>query len=131
MATAGGARAMGLGDELGALEAGRRADLILLDLDTLGFVPLNDPVRQVVYCEHGGSVRTVIVGGRVVVDEGKLTTIDLAALIEEGGEIARQAAAANRAVREQYERLRPWFEAMHRRAVAVDLGFDAFPTPRR
>jgi 5-methylthioadenosine/S-adenosylhomocysteine deaminase len=130
MATAGGARAMGLADELGAVEAGRRADLLLLDLDTLGFVPLNDPVRQVVYCENGSSVRTVLVNGRVVVDEGKLTTLDLGALREEGTEFARKAVADNRAVREQYERLRPYFEEMHRRAVSVDLGFDAFPPPR-
>ena len=130
MATAGGARAMGLADELGAVEAGRRADLILLDLDTLGFVPLNDPVRQVVYCENGSSVRTVLVNGRVVVDEGKLTTLDLGALREEGTEFARKAVADNRAVREQYERLRPYFEEMHRRAVSVDLGFNAFPPPR-
>jgi 5-methylthioadenosine/S-adenosylhomocysteine deaminase len=130
MATAGGARAMGLADELGVIEAGRRADLILLDLGTLGFVPLNDPVRQVVYCENGSSVRTVLVNGRVVVDEGKLTTLDLGTLREEGTEFARKAVADNRAVREQYERLRPYFEEMHRRAVAVDLGFDAFPPPR-
>jgi 5-methylthioadenosine/S-adenosylhomocysteine deaminase len=130
MATAGGARAMGLGDALGAVEAGRRADLLLLDLGTLGFLPLNDPVRQVVYCENGTSVRTVIVDGRVVVDEGKLASLDLPALVEEGTEISREAAADNRAVREGYERLRPHFEEMHRRAVAVDLGFDAFPPPR-
>jgi 5-methylthioadenosine/S-adenosylhomocysteine deaminase len=130
MATAGGARSMGLADDLGAVEAGRRADLVLLDLGTLGFVPLNDPVRQVVYCENGGSVRTVLVNGRVVVDEGKLTTIDLRALGEEGGELARKAVADNRAARERYDRLRPYFEEMHRRAVAEDLGFDAFPPAR-
>jgi 5-methylthioadenosine/S-adenosylhomocysteine deaminase len=130
MATAGGARAMGLADELGAVEAGRRADLILLDLGTLGFVPLNDPVRQVVYCENGSSVRTVLVNGRVVVDEGTLTTIDLAALREEGTEFARKAVADNRAVREQYARLRSYFEEMHRRVVGEELGFSAFP-PRR
>jgi len=127
MATAGGARAMGLADEVGAVEAGRRADLILLDLGTLGFVPLNDPVHQVVYCENGSSVRTVLVDGRVVVDEGRLTTLDLQALREEGTEFARKAVTDNRAVREQYTRLRPHFEEMHRRAVAQDLGFDAFP----
>jgi 5-methylthioadenosine/S-adenosylhomocysteine deaminase len=127
MATAGGARSMGLTDELGAVEAGRRADLVLLDLDTLGFVPLNDPVRQLVYCETGSSVRTVLVNGRVVVDDGTLTTIDLPALVAEGAEVGRQAAADNRAVRAQHDRLRPYFEAMHRRAVGVDLGFTAFP----
>jgi 5-methylthioadenosine/S-adenosylhomocysteine deaminase len=130
MATAGGARSMGLADDLGAVEAGRRADLVLLDLATPGFVPLNDPVRQLVYCETGSSVRTVIVNGRVVVDDGTLTTVDLRALCEEGGELARQAVADNHAAREQYEQLRPYFEEMHRRAVAVDLGFNAFPPPR-
>jgi 5-methylthioadenosine/S-adenosylhomocysteine deaminase len=84
----------------------------------------------VVYCENGSSVRTVLVNGRVVVDEGKLTTLDLGALREEGTEFARKAVADNRAVREQYERLRPSFEEMHRRVVSVDLGFNAFPPPR-
>jgi 5-methylthioadenosine/S-adenosylhomocysteine deaminase len=130
MATAGGARSMGLADEVAAVEVGRRADLVLLDLDSLGFVPLNDPVHQVVYCENGSSVRTVLVNGRVVVDEGRLTTLDLAALREEGRELARQAVADNRAAREGAERLRPHFEEMHRRAVAQDLGFSAFPPPR-
>ncbi len=130
MATAGGARAMGLADEVGAVEAGRRADLLLLDLGTLGFVPLNDPLRQVVYCETGASVRTVLVNGRVVVDEGTLTTLDLDALREEATAFARKAVADNRAVREQYARLRPYLEEMHRRAVGEDLGFSAFP-PRR
>jgi cytosine/adenosine deaminase-related metal-dependent hydrolase len=130
MATAGGARAMGLGDELGAVAIGRRADLILLDLGALGFVPLNDPVRQVVYCENGSSVRTVLVNGRVVVDEGKLTTMDLDTVREEAREFARRAVADNAAVREQFTRLRPYLEEMHRRAVGEDLGFSAFP-PRR
>ena len=130
MATAGGARSMGLADEVGAVEVGRRADLLLLDLGSLGFVPLNHPVRQVVYCENGSSVRTVLVNGRVVVDEGTLTTLDLGALREEGNEIALKAVADNRAAREQYDRLRPYFEEMHRRAMAYDLGFNAFPPPR-
>jgi len=121
---------MGMADEVGAVAPGRRADLVLLDLGTLGFVPLNDPVRQVVYCETGASVRTVLVNGRVVVDEGKLTTIDLDTVRAEATEFARKAVADNRAVREQYTRLRPHFEEMHRRAVAQDLGFDAFPTRR-
>ncbi len=121
---------MGLADDVGAVAPGRRADLILLDLGTLAFVPLNDPVRQVVYCETGASVRTVLVNGRVVVDEGKLTTIDLDTVRAEATEYARKAVADNRAVREQYARLRPHFEDMHRRVVAQDLGFDAFPTRR-
>jgi 5-methylthioadenosine/S-adenosylhomocysteine deaminase len=130
MATAGGARSMGLENEVGALTAGRRADLVVLDLDALAFTPLNDPVRQLVYCENGSSVRTVLVNGQVVVDEGRLTTVDLRALREEAVEYARKVAADNHGVREQAARLRPYLEEMHRRAVARDLGFSAFPPPR-
>ena len=130
MATAGGARSMGMADGLGALEPGRRADVILLDLDAFGYVPLNDPVRQVVYTETGASVRTVLVNGRVIVDEGRLTTLDLPALRAEAREIAREVLAESRGVRAQYERLRPYLEEMHRRAVDRDLGFNAFPPPR-
>jgi 5-methylthioadenosine/S-adenosylhomocysteine deaminase len=130
MATAGGARSMGLENEVGALAAGRRADLVVLDLGALGFTPLNDPVRQLVYCENGSSVRTVLVNGQVVVDEGRLTTVDLPALREEAVEYARKVAADNHGVREQADRLRPYLEEMHRRAVARDLGFSAFPPPR-
>jgi 5-methylthioadenosine/S-adenosylhomocysteine deaminase len=130
MATAGGARSMGLENELGALTAGRRADLVVLDLGALAFLPLSDPVRQLVYCENGSSVRTVVVNGEVVVDEGRLTTLDLRALREEATEYARKVAADNRDVREQAARLRPYLEEMHRRAVARDLGFSAFPPPR-
>jgi 5-methylthioadenosine/S-adenosylhomocysteine deaminase len=130
MATAGGARSMGLDQEVGAVEAGRRADLAILDLGALGWLPLNDPVRQLVYCENGSSVRTVLVNGRVVVDEGRLVTLDLRALREEGLELARKFMADNRGMREQAERVRPYLEAMHRRAAAQDLGFSAFPPPR-
>jgi 5-methylthioadenosine/S-adenosylhomocysteine deaminase len=130
MATAGGARSMGLEHEVGAVEAGRRADLVILDLDALGWLPLNDPVRQLVYCENGSSVRTVLVDGRVVVDEGRLTTIDLRALREEAFEVARKFMVDNESMRAQAERVRPYLEEMHRRAVAQDLGFNAFPPPR-
>jgi len=130
MATTGGARSMGLADEVGALEPGRRADIAVLDLDALGLLPLNDPVRQVVYCETGASVRTVLVNGRVVVDEGRLTTLDLQALREEAREIGRKVIADNREVRERVERIRPYVDEVHRRAVAQDLGFSAFPPPR-
>jgi 5-methylthioadenosine/S-adenosylhomocysteine deaminase len=130
MATAGGARSIGLEQEIGAIEAGRRADLVVLDQTALGWIPLNDPVRQLVYCENGSSVRTVLVNGRVVVDEGRLTTIDLRALREEALEIARKFMADNEGMRTQAERVRPYLEEMHRRAIAQDLGFSAFPAPR-
>jgi 5-methylthioadenosine/S-adenosylhomocysteine deaminase len=83
MATLGGARAMGLASELGELKPGMLADIVLLRLDTSYFAPLNDAFRQLVYCETGSSVETVIVDGRIVVEGGKLSTLDHASLLSE------------------------------------------------
>jgi guanine deaminase len=76
----GGAKPAGLGGQLGALRAGYLADLSLIDLTHPSFVPLNSVARQVVFSESGAAVQTVIVDGQVVVADGKMTTIDEAAL---------------------------------------------------
>lgn len=76
LATAGGAAALGLQDELGRLAPGQLADIVLLDLNTDPFIPLRDPALQLVYCETGHSVDTVIVNGQVVVRHGILTLFD-------------------------------------------------------
>jgi len=76
MATTGGARALGLGGELGELKPGMLADIVLLRLDTSFFTPLNDTFRQLVYCENGSSVETVLVDGQIVVEGGRLLTVD-------------------------------------------------------
>jgi 5-methylthioadenosine/S-adenosylhomocysteine deaminase len=75
-ATRGGARALRRAHDLGQLAVGAQADLILLDLDTHAFTPLNDLTRQLVYCEDGSSVRFTIVQGRVVFEDGRITTVD-------------------------------------------------------
>jgi 5-methylthioadenosine/S-adenosylhomocysteine deaminase len=67
----------------GQLAPGSPADIILLDLDTWPFTPLNNLERQLVYCEPSGSVRDVIVAGKQVMAGGSLTTIDEKALREQ------------------------------------------------
>ena len=74
MATGEGARAFGL--PCGVLVPGQLADLVLLRRDTAAFTPLNDVVNQLVYCENGASVDTVIVNGEIVVEEGRSTRIN-------------------------------------------------------
>jgi 5-methylthioadenosine/S-adenosylhomocysteine deaminase len=130
MAVSGGARAAGLGGDVGAVEVGRRADLVLLDLTAFPFVPLNDPVLQLVYSETGSSVRTVLVDGRIVVEEGRLLTVDADDLRAEAREVAAGFLADHRVARRQAARLRPYLEEIHRRAVGQDIGLDAF-LPRR
>jgi 5-methylthioadenosine/S-adenosylhomocysteine deaminase len=83
MGTVGGAKALGLAGELGRLEPGMLADVVLLRLDTSFFAPLNDAFRQLVYCENGSSVETVVADGKIVVQEGELTTLDQSAVLAE------------------------------------------------
>ena len=80
MATIRGAEALGLARQVGSIEPGKRADLVLYDLDTPEWRPLRHPVNNLVYAASGASVRTVLIDGRVVLDDGRLTTLDEPAL---------------------------------------------------
>jgi cytosine/adenosine deaminase-related metal-dependent hydrolase len=83
MATTGGAAAAGDADGLGRIEAGRRADLVLLDLDAIPFTPLNEPLHQTVFGSTTLAVDSTMIGGRWVVRNGKITGIDEAAILAE------------------------------------------------
>lgn len=72
LATAGGARALGLAQETGSLEAGKRADIAVVGLDAPHMVPLHDPYSALAYAAGREDVRDVIARGRVVVREGRL-----------------------------------------------------------
>jgi cytosine/adenosine deaminase-related metal-dependent hydrolase len=71
-ATVGSARAIGLGDEIGLLRPGYRADIVMIDLGQPNYRPLNSAVRQLVYGETGRAIEKVIVEGKIVVDSGKI-----------------------------------------------------------
>ncbi|HHV62705.1 MAG TPA: amidohydrolase [Firmicutes bacterium] len=76
MATKGGARALGLSSEIGSLEVGKRADIILVDFGKPHFYPRHDIISHLVYTAHASDVTTVIVDGKILMDNGKFTTID-------------------------------------------------------
>jgi cytosine/adenosine deaminase-related metal-dependent hydrolase len=86
MATEAGARVLGLAGQLGQLRHGYLADLVLLDLDSPHLSPLNDPVRQLAFCESGASVRSVVVDGRVVLHDGHIEVFDEQAILQEAAE---------------------------------------------
>jgi cytosine/adenosine deaminase-related metal-dependent hydrolase len=83
MATINGARACGLEAEIGSLEAGKRADIVLLRRDSYALAADNNLPVQLVYCETGASVDTVFVDGEVVVRDGRCTRVDEQALYRE------------------------------------------------
>ncbi len=76
MATMGGARVLNLHDEIGSLEPGKRADIVLLDTRRPGLTPLYRVYSHLVYAARGSDVATVIVNGRVVVRDREILTVD-------------------------------------------------------
>lgn len=76
MATKGGAEAMFIGDRVGSLEVGKRADFIALRTDRAHFQPFADPLSHIVYAASGAEVQDVWVEGRQLVSDGELLTID-------------------------------------------------------
>jgi 5-methylthioadenosine/S-adenosylhomocysteine deaminase len=98
MATTGGAAAM-MERDLGELKAGAKADLVLYDLNEPWWVPLNDALQQLVFGERGGSVRTVIVDGQILIDEGSATTIDVPAITSAAKGILQSVRKRNAGVR--------------------------------
>jgi 5-methylthioadenosine/S-adenosylhomocysteine deaminase len=123
-ATSGSAHALGLGGQAGVIEAGRVSDLVMLTTNSYHFVPLNDVINQLVYCENGVSVTDVMIDGRWVLREGKLLTIDESQLYARGRALRaemedrlkeqfRRTAEIEPALREQYLKAArtPWSES--------------------
>lgn len=86
MATAGGARVLNLHDRIGSLEPGKLADIVLVDAGRPGLVPLYRVYSHLVYAARGSDVTTVLVGGRVVVRDGRAITVDEAQVMSRARE---------------------------------------------
>ncbi len=105
LATRGSAAVLGFDDEIGAIEAGRKADIVFLDLSHVNYAPLNDPVNQIVHGEDGTGVASVMIGGRMVLEERRMLTVDEAKLAQDAQAAAERLAAVNAEARGLAERL--------------------------
>ncbi len=129
LATAGSARILGLAGDLGAIASGRKADLVLLRSDSVFLRPLADPLNTLVYAETGASVETVLVDGRVVVEHGRVTTVDSTASAPaprrrptgNAGRVPKRWALA--------AELAPHVAAACRAAVATPLPINRYAAP--
>ena len=86
MATVRAAEALGMGGEVGSLTPGLLADVIVLDGARPHLTPLIHPVHQIVYYASGSDVSHVVVGGEVLVDDGVVTSVDVAEILAEARE---------------------------------------------
>jgi len=126
MATIGGAHSAMLDHVTGSLEIGKAADLLILDLTTLSFTPLNDIAKHLVYAENGSSIETVMVAGKIVVADGRLKTIDENAILAE----IRELVPAHLAEHAELEKRNAVFHAsmseIHRRATSQAIGMNRY-----
>lgn len=90
MATVNGARALGLGGEIGLLKPGYRADIILVNLHKPHLYPRHDPLAHLVYAAQGADVETVLVDGRVLMENRKLLTVDEEEVLNRAEECAQR-----------------------------------------
>ena len=104
-ATEGSARALGFQGLIGRLAPGYKADIVFVDLGHVNWIPFNDPINQLVHTEDGGGVIHVMTGGRMVVRDRRLTTIDVAALAREAENARERLARLNAPGKALYERL--------------------------
>ena len=120
-ATVNAAQAMGIEDAVGSIEVGKQADLVMVDLNTLAFTPLNDLRRQLVFCENGSSVRSVMVAGRILVEDGKVLSIDEEALKAEIRELMGEYRAQYQAVEHWARTLEPIYLRMYERCLEEEV----------
>jgi 5-methylthioadenosine/S-adenosylhomocysteine deaminase len=125
-ATLGSARSAGLAGKLGALKPGHKADLMLIDMDDMAYMPFNSAARQLVYSETGRGVETVIVDGRIVVDQRRVTTVDEDALRREVRGLMRHVIKDYDDVVRSRGRAMPYLREAHRAVWRPDLGFNRF-----
>jgi 5-methylthioadenosine/S-adenosylhomocysteine deaminase len=94
MATIEGARALHMEKEIGSLEVGKKADLTLISLDEPNAVPMYDIYAQIAYALKGSEVETVVIGGRLVMRERKLLTVDEPRVLEKAREYGKSVSAS-------------------------------------
>jgi cytosine/adenosine deaminase-related metal-dependent hydrolase len=94
MATIGSAAALHRDQEIGSLEAGKRADLIVVAISGPNAVPMYDPYSHLVYSARSDAVETVVVEGRVLMDRKRIRTLDVEAIRREAGRLGRKIDSA-------------------------------------
>ena len=122
MATLGGAKSSLTDDELGTIEVGKKADLAVLDLNTTAFLPQNDILKHLVYCENGSSVETVIVDGEIIVRDGEILTIDEEAILAEFKKMVPKFKEQYQKTVELSDELFPYVDDIYWKCVKQDVG---------
>jgi cytosine/adenosine deaminase-related metal-dependent hydrolase len=105
--TMGGAKVLGWEGEIGEIRTGAKADIALLRLADFNYMPLNDAIGQLVFCEDGTSVDTVMIDGRIVLRDGTFTSLDVNSLAKRAEGVIEDMRRINADARVRAEKLEP------------------------
>ena len=94
MATVTGARALHLERQIGSLEVGKKADLIVVDTSAAHATPMYDVYSAIVYSLKSSDVRTTVIGGKVVMEDRRMLTLDEPAILAKAAEYSKQISAS-------------------------------------
>lgn len=119
MATINGAKALGLGDQVGSLTVGKKADIVVLNPDAVNYVPLRNAGRQIVLSEHGSSVDTVIVNGQLLMEDREMLTCNEKELLEEARALAEDASSVIKRSHNFSKQLQPYVEKIYHRCASM------------
>jgi 5-methylthioadenosine/S-adenosylhomocysteine deaminase len=128
-ATEAGAEGARLGHAIGRIAVGHKADLTLIDMNDPSWSPCNSAVRQLVHVEAGRGVRHVIVDGKVVVRDRRLTTMDEDEIYDAVAAVMPGFRKDFAAISERVKRLQPWLDQAHAKFVATEMEFDRIYIP--
>ena len=126
-ATQAGADGARLGDVIGRIAPGFKADLTLIDMRDPTFSPMNSAARQLVHIEAGRGVRHVIVDGRVVVRDRQLTTVDETTIYEAVRAVMPEFRRDFAAISQRVAKLQPFLDRAHRRIMTAELDIERLP----
>jgi 5-methylthioadenosine/S-adenosylhomocysteine deaminase len=126
-ATEAGAEGARLGEVLGRIAPGFKADLTLIDTRDPTFSPMNSAARQLVHIEAGRGVRHVIVDGKVVVRDRQLTTVDEMIIYEAVKSVMPEFRRDFATISQRVAKLQPWLHRAHRRIMAAELDIERLP----
>jgi 5-methylthioadenosine/S-adenosylhomocysteine deaminase len=108
MSTIDSAKALQLDHEIGSLEPGKKADIILLDMDTPGLTPNLLPVKNLIYsAANGNSVNTVIIDGKIVMEDRVIKTFDEKKAFKNGEKAGQKIISQSGYIEKDPEYLKP------------------------
>ncbi len=107
-ATRAGAKVCNLEDRVGSLEKGKEADISIFSMDSLAFKPLDDPLRQLIYAANYQEAETVIINGKIIMENGNFLNLDEKEIINRANEAAERVKQDNKKWFDFAERITPY-----------------------